>query len=63
MASNNEWSVTLRMALKEKINVFKSGLVQLKWTKTLNPVAAAYWTIYSLLKLCGEALLLQVCLN
>lgn len=30
MASNNKWLVTLRMLLKEKINVFKSDLVQLK---------------------------------
>lgn len=30
MASNNEWLVTLRMLLKEKINVFKSDLVQLE---------------------------------
>lgn len=30
MASNNEWLVTLRTLLKEKINVFKSDLVQLK---------------------------------
>lgn len=61
--SNNEWLVTLRMPLKEKINVFKSDLVQLKWREILNHVAAACRTIYCMLQLRREALLLQVCLN
>lgn len=45
MAGNNEWLVTLRTPLKEKINVFKSDLVRLKWSEILNCVAAACQTI------------------
>lgn len=45
MADNNEWLVTLRTPLKEKINVFKSDLLQLKWTEILNRIAAACWNI------------------
>lgn len=63
MAGNNEWLVTLRTLLKEKINVFKSDLVRLKWIEILNCVAAACWAIYCMLQLCGVALLLQICLN
>lgn len=61
--SNNEWLVTLRTPLKERINVFKSDLVQLKRMEILNRVAAACRTIYCMLQLCPEVLVLQVCLN
>lgn len=38
MAGNNEWLVTPRAPLKEKINVFKSDVVHLKWREILNHI-------------------------
>lgn len=44
MVSNNEWSVTLR-AEKEKINVFKSDLVDLEERGLLNHITTSDQTL------------------